>query len=621
MTKCNSHLSTPHPQFSSPECVDPGSAPLFDKATLSLWRQFSDKIAATQNEVISWTSLQTRAKESILQLSQKIITAVEKMQFGVEEKEAVNDCDFVGIRDSEVLQGLRMLSRQVKNKLEKNAKNQKEARKKLSNISIMSDELASVVEEYGKVVLQLVTEEQRIVRHSKSGDKSSVVKLEEMLNLLDKMKNCARRNSATRMSVSSLVAEDSDELPGGYTDYELELSSGILYSQTTNTSNTGKSRTGGTSVEYRVRNVAVNGDVCWAVGMKCALSCQKKGEQPFCMLKLKYSKCVTSIFLQGGMINDESDAKNDVCTVSNVQLPCGVTLSNCNGDVALTSASLGGVISWTALLRKTPPEKFLQRPPVRFLFDLFVHCAVQYEHLFPQSLRDAQWDLVGESKQAKLNFMNIMIDFLSGYLGVSSPATPSNIVSGQESTMTNTLLQHLAIAIQCHSSKISTDSAGGTVCAAPAWPLKVSVHQSTDGVNWKPTISSNGENEYDVLLSDAQNTAEITVTSGQSDDSHPVRYLRIHPLEWATSSTKSSINGDIKSGFSVRASVRTSSKPASVSQFSSNVDNCVAESDSVSTAFSRLQDVSAVIVDSIAFLSDADKHRKSRKQEEVRKVR
>lgn len=438
------------------------------------------------------------------------------------------------------------------------------------------------------------------------------------------MKNCTRRNSATRVSVSSLEGENSDELPGGYTDYELEISSGILYSQTTNTSNTVKSRTGGTSVEYRERNVAVNGDMCWAVGMKCALSYQKKGEQPFCMLKLKYSKCVTSIFLQGGMINDESDAKNDVCTVSNVQLPCGVTLSNCNGDVALTSASLGGVISWTALLKKTPPEKFLQRPPVRILFDLFVHCAVQYEHLFPQSLRDARWDLVGESKQAKLNFMNIMINFLSGYLGVSSPATTSNIVSGQESTLTNTLLQHLAIAIQWHSTKISTGSAGGIVCAASAWSSKVSVYQSTDGVNWQPTISSNGGNEYDVPLSDAQNTVEITVTSGRSDDSHPVRYLRIHPLEWATSSTKSSINGDIKSGFAVRASVRTSSKPsgnASVSQFSSNVDNCVAESDSISTAFSGLQDVSAVIVDFIAFLSEADKHRKSRKQEEVRKVR
>ena len=552
------------------------------------------------------------------------------MQSCTNETNIINDCDIVGIRDPEILQGLMMLSRQVKNKLEKYSKNQKEARIKLSNFSIMSHELAKVVKEYEKVILQLVKEEECLLHNSI--DKSNVIKIKEMRALLEKMKNCSRQNSVARSSALSIGDEDYDELSDGYTDYEVELSSGILYSVNKNTNKTAKSRIERSSGGDGVQNVAVNSDVCWAVGMKCALSCQKKGEQPFLMLKLKCSKYVTSIVLQGGIISDQNEGDNDVCTVNNVQLPCGVTLSNCDGDVALTSASLGGVISWTALLKKTPPEKFLQRPPVRFLFDLFVHCAVQYVRLFPQTLRDAQWDLVGESKQAKLNFMNIMIDFLSDYLGVVPPTTSSNIVSGQESTLTNILLQHLAIAIQWYSTSIrTTTSSDSAVCGTSTWPLRVSVFLSIDGVNWQPTSSPNGDNVYDVLLSDAQNTAEITVKSRQNAASLPVhvhapelvRYIRIHPLEWATSSSKSSITGDIKSGFSVRASVRTSSRPsanASDPQLSRNIENCAAESENIVSAFSGLQDVSSVIVDSIALISDADKHRKSRKQEEIRKV-
>lgn len=86
-------------------------------------------------------------------------------------------------------------------------------------------------------------------------------------------------------------------------------------------------------------------------------------------------------------------------TAADITLECGVNLSNCKGEIDLTAQSLGQVIKWPLLLKKTPPEKFLERPPVRFLFDLFVFCAVNSPALFPSSILNADWAVVSASKQ------------------------------------------------------------------------------------------------------------------------------------------------------------------------------------------------------------------------------
>jgi hypothetical protein len=70
------------------------------------------------------------------------------------------------------------------------------------------------------------------------------------------------------------------------------------------------------------------------------------------------------------------------------------------------------VLDWSALLKKNPPEKFLKRPPVRFLFDLvkyigevvLMQTTAQAKFL-PDKLIQADWDAVSASKQSKIDFM------------------------------------------------------------------------------------------------------------------------------------------------------------------------------------------------------------------------
>lgn len=143
-----------------------------------------------------------------------------------------------------------------------------------------------------------------------------------------------------------------------------------------------------------------------------------------------------------------------ILSASNVTLDCGVNLSNCNGEIDLTAQSLGQVIKWPLLLKKTPPEKFLERPPVRFLFDLFVFCAVNTPDLFPKSILNADWAVVSSSKQEKILFMDSMLVFLSTYLGFKSPTMAVSIVAGIDVVLTNILLQHLAIAILIHQNTL-----------------------------------------------------------------------------------------------------------------------------------------------------------------------
>jgi hypothetical protein len=89
-----------------------------------------------------------------------------------------------------------------------------------------------------------------------------------------------------------------------------------------------------------------------------------------------------------------------------ITLPCGITLSTCDGEPESTAKAMSDVIDWTILLKKNSPEKFLKRPPVRFLFDLFKFVVETIPGSLPDSIRSADWDTVASSKQGKLDFMN-----------------------------------------------------------------------------------------------------------------------------------------------------------------------------------------------------------------------
>lgn len=93
-------------------------------------------------------------------------------------------------------------------------------------------------------------------------------------------------------------------------------------------------------------------------------------------------------------------------TLAESRLPCGLSLSECSGDIETTTSALGDVLDWSALLKKNPPEKFLRRPPVRFLFDLFKHLAELFPGALPPQIENADWAVVGATKESKTEFMD-----------------------------------------------------------------------------------------------------------------------------------------------------------------------------------------------------------------------
>lgn len=124
---------------------------------------------------------------------------------------------------------------------------------------------------------------------------------------------------------------------------------------------------------------------------------------------------------------------------------------DCDGDWQKTSVMVSQVISWESLIKSTPPEKFLRRPPVRFLFDLF-------QALLPRlgrtgsspdvvSLMNSKWEDVGSTKDSKVAFMENVIYVVARGLDVEPATTGNNIVTGSEATMTNMLIQQLVVLI------------------------------------------------------------------------------------------------------------------------------------------------------------------------------
>ena len=157
------------------------------------------------------------------------------------------------------------------------------------------------------------------------------------------------------------------------------------------------------------KSAMVNNKEYWT----CTSEAAADGDTYF-QANFRRARSLTAISIQGGVVSTQAPPRSvppkpapvgGPPPPSSIHLPCGLTLAECRGDAELTRDALADVIDWVALLKKNPPEKFLKRPPVRFLFDLlkFVHESCG---LFPDSIGKCNWDDIGNSKQGKLDFMN-----------------------------------------------------------------------------------------------------------------------------------------------------------------------------------------------------------------------
>jgi hypothetical protein len=600
--------------------------PPFDKAALSLWRQFNDKIQATRCEVGTWMTLQNNVLDSITQLSGAIKCAVNVMQ----DSSGADNAD-----SDEMLQGLYMLSRQVNEKLNKCISILGDTRKKLANFSMMGGEMKSTLCDYEELIAEYMKEEQVIQASPRSKGTgraaSSSGKAQEMCALVDRMRKCGRQLTFTSSTMTSPVAsrdrgssttkQERDSPAEILSDYTVEYLEGSLLEMEVH----------GADATRQLRkannsrgNVMADRNTSWILEAKDIDSVRKKTAHPFLQVNLRQQAEVVSIILQGGF---SPSAVPNPFKPADITLTCGVNIANSTGDVSLTSAALGGVISWTALLKKTPPEKFLQRPPIRFLFDLFVYCAKEFPDLFPESLRTADWSVVSESKKSKLDFMDIMIGFLSGYLEVNAPTSATSIVSGLDAELTNVLLQHLAIAIHLCKMRQASEQTAPTAGVCDSWPTAVNIAVSADGVKWSQGSSPTGK-PYSTSLTDADGKVEVKLDFPNV----AAKFLRVYPVEWFSPAGSSSISigSDIRSSFAVRVSIRAKALSSSSDEAPRAADyqasslslseTELGDSDRILASLTALQDMALVIIAAIAFLSEAEKVRKARKQEELRKV-
>lgn len=151
----------------------------------------------------------------------------------------------------------------------------------------------------------------------------------------------------------------------------------------------------------------------------------ERGAPPPLVLSLPTAQIVSSLQLQGGqLIGDSlpgvgssaslsslapasaaSSAGGGPTSISNVTLPCGVNLASIEPKYELTAIALADVFDWTDLIKSNQPEKFLKRPPVRFLFDLIRFVGANNQGFLGEALSEADWAAVGADKASKLDFM------------------------------------------------------------------------------------------------------------------------------------------------------------------------------------------------------------------------
>lgn len=117
------------------------------------------------------------------------------------------------------------------------------------------------------------------------------------------------------------------------------------------------------------------------------------------------SKTISSEETEKLITKTSSLAKVGQLSVHEVKLPCGIGLPECNGEIETTATCVADILDWTVLLKKNSPDKFLKRPPVRFLFDLFKYIAELYPGYLPSNIHNGDWAVVGVTKESKTEFM------------------------------------------------------------------------------------------------------------------------------------------------------------------------------------------------------------------------
>lgn len=311
-----------------------------------------------------------------------------------------------------------------------------------------------------------------------------------------------------------------------------------------------------------------------------------------------------------------------------------------------TAQGLADLLDWTVLLKQHDPVKFLRRPPVRFLFDLFQYLANQYKCCIHTLLQPADWIEVSATRESKTAYMSTVLESLvSEIREVCDPIvrdllvkavqahSGNSIVAGLDTDKTNRILQLLTVLVHrrhsmhsvLHSSGSAVMSSGSLVEGNGA-PSEVSrtkksgvanrvtnarsliciqsarIRVSEDGVTWTEVMATSSSQDKDVLV----------LTCSTSDSGCRGRYVAL--TVDAFSSQKLDANTDSASdlqNLAIRARVlgqsvfRQQTKPRLLS--------------SAQTVWQRLSESWHLWTNVAATTVSCEQHERSKRLDEARK--
>lgn len=381
-------------------------------------RQLKDKFSATNTEVVRWTTIQDNLLLKLKQFLNCMSDSAVVQQLMIQSQSENFD-----IR--EIAKGFAMLSRQAAQRLSKDREAVDRTRFQLIDFQAMNSDLKTLLSIYdqslssspssiggdgSKGLLEQITATQTSVQSSKK----SLVSLTDEFTKLLKVYNGGSSGiappgtSSPTSGTPPLLHSSSPQRPTAQEEESVEGLVAENYKPPETKKGVSKSENG---------DVRVNSRYGWT-------RTSSDAEGASLTLCLPIVRDVSAVQIQSGVYRalqttvvvaappSASSGPPASTSVVPVPLPCGLTMASCSGSTEQTALAFADVLDWSTLLKKNPPEKFLKRPPVRFLFDLVKYVGeivmtqtAGKSKFLPESLVQADWEAVSATKQSKIDFM------------------------------------------------------------------------------------------------------------------------------------------------------------------------------------------------------------------------
>ncbi len=608
-----------------------------DRSTVSLWKQLRDRLNTVDSELGKWTPLQDSLNATLDLLHREVLSCVQRCEAedhaddNVQSSAEISTEDGSGLDRKEFRRGMNLFLKQVKSKVTATSKAIEEARISAIDIVWLQEKLTVLLGAYRDVTYKI----EQFSKSDPSGggdpamnESTDAAIIDELIKEYSNIE--AILESLTRTQASSTRGDDAGAvrlLAAG--KCSLCCSSGsALGSEVDSGCLDGKSgwiaspyQTSESNLQMKLpRSASVS-----AVHIQGAWGCPVEAAAAAAA-----SQTTTTIdskdaesSLHGHLVQSGSypalvapsflsprRAETLQRHLSDVRLPSvEFNLLNLTGEPTDTASALSVVMEWSSLLKRQDPLKFLKRPPVRFLFDLFKHLATKVavrmdddgveKTLFPVQIRESTWEETSKDKASKIQYMRHCIQFIATCIGKpdSVITTASSIVTGSNSNLTNMLLQQTAIVVYAFVKKLTCELddlselngleiSPGTFAqekkdaavklmsqsapmstttttakshlhvnaVTPVWPTRVRISLSKNGTDWVPSSSNPGTCNVQEFHVDLHNWTDISVIQLEAVE-FKTSYVRITPLAWQTENASITTDHD-KSNEQVLPSLR-----------------------------------------------------------------